>query len=55
MLVCCSLNDLSFEAAPSTEKQMSWKDDIAHLRFYDDPAVVDPTTQEIADFFRKHS
>ncbi len=44
-----------FEAAPSTEKQMSWKGDIAHLRFYDDPAIVDPTAQEIAAFFRKNS
>lgn len=44
-----------FDAAPSTEKQMYWKGNIAHFRFYDDPAIVDPTVLEIAAFFREHS
>lgn len=44
-----------FEAAPSIEKQMYWKGNIAHLRFYDDSSVVDPTAQEVAAFFRDHS
>lgn len=53
----CMLPDAAkrhFDAAPSREKELSWEGDTAHLRYYDDPVIVDPTAQKIAGFFRRH-
>lgn len=53
----CMLPDAAkrhFEAAPTKEKELLWEGDTAHLRYYDDPIIVDPTARKIADFFRQH-
>jgi uncharacterized protein len=52
----CFLPDAAkrqFEAA-QCEKQMAWEGQTAHLRFYDDPAVLDPTAQKISSWFHSH-
>lgn len=53
----CFLPDAAkrhFEAAVNAEKQMAWEGDTAHLRFYDDEIVIDPTVQKIAAWFKSH-
>lgn len=33
-----------FEAVHTSEKKLQWKDRTGHLQYYDDPAILDRTT-----------
>ncbi len=43
-----------FAIVPTTDKRLVWDDRTRHLQFYDDPAVIERTVWEIADWFATH-
>ena len=43
-----------FDAVPTTDKQLVWEGSTGHFQYYEDPAVLDKTTDQMADWFRSH-
>lgn len=44
-----------FDAVPVTDKHLSWEGETGHFQYYDDPAVLDRTADEIAEWFQRHT
>jgi uncharacterized protein len=43
-----------FDAVPADEKRLQWEGETAHLRYYDDPVVIDHTVGIVSGWFREH-
>lgn len=43
-----------FEAVPTDDKELVWQGETGHFQYYDDPAVLDPTAETMAEWFRTH-
>lgn len=44
-----------FEAIPTADKRLLWEGDTPHLRYYDQPDIIDRTADNAADWFRDHA
>lgn len=43
-----------FDAAPATQKHLSWEDRTAHFQYYDDPVVIDRAVAQTTDWHGSH-
>ncbi|MEM8535773.1 MAG: alpha/beta hydrolase [Chloroflexota bacterium] len=43
-----------FDAVPTADKQLVWEGSTGHFQYYEDPAVLDKTVDQMADWFHSH-
>ena len=43
-----------FEAISTADKQLLWEGETGHFQYYEDPSVLDSTTDKMSDWFRSH-
>lgn len=43
-----------FEAVPAKEKKLLWEGETGHFQYYDDPAVLDATSDQAIAWFEEH-
>ena len=44
-----------FDAVPTPDKRLLWEGDTPHLRYYDQPDIIDRTAGNVAAWFRDHA